>query len=1029
MLATFFTHGLRFLESEYLVTGPALAMGLFLLGFLLLCLFRQYLNVRRENRIFQLELGINTRIEEKNYELNERLLRLNEQIQDMDQEIDPSLSLFEQNKEAMIMVCDDRILDMNHAAMDLFGFSIKEEYLSANPKSLFFGKHNGGSPPKTDYNDFVKTACDKGYSRFTWQNSRPDGSLIHGETIISCITRCGRQILLLSIRDMENHARIENELRATLEKMLAANDAKNRFLATMSHEIRTPLNGIIGISELMMDTGPSEEQQKLLSTIDHEASSLLSIINDILDYSKIEAGKLELENIDFNFNIMMGGLSRIFSARARMKHLDFHLHISPQIPINLQGDPGKLRQVLVNLLGNALKFTNKGDISISVERVAGNDDHVELLFKVTDTGIGISPDKHETIFESFTQAEHSTSRRYGGTGLGTTIAKQLVELMGGRIELLSSPGLGTTFSFTALFGSRPLIATAKSNRRCLDQLKILVVGSTKDNRSRVIRHLKYQGCILDEAATVDDAFSLLEWALSCNKPHDIVILDLYMKNTKGFTLAQRIRSSEGTAHVPVLAVTSSGRRGDARKCIEKGIDGYLAWPITRNELIHAIETLAAQQADESPGGGGSLLTRYSLKEDYKSDFTILLGEDYPTNQKLILNHLTQAGYQTVLAENGRKVVDLFKKQSFDLILMDVRMPILDGLEATKIIRTLERENAPSDTTRIPIVALTADAMNGDSDTCFEAGMDDYFTKPINRKQLLNLVDRLAMIKWKKKQGIDDQDKSSDLFSSTITQNTPKKILLVEDTPINQKIIIQHLNSAGYDVDLSQNGLEGLELFKKKHYDLVIMDLQMPVMDGFASAREMRKFQTRKSRSDKQTPIIAVTANSQAHDREKCFDAGMDDFESKPIKRTRLLELVRIWTGESPGPARPLIKADPDKKNLPLDYDKALAEFQNDKVLLDDVLKQFLETIRHHIDDMSINLDRYNSDMIAQTAHMIKGGAANILAKDLSEAASTLEKIGKSGCLDQGPLALEQLKEEFKRLVLYADETYKIKIET
>lgn len=1022
MVDTLTGQWLHFIESQYLVSGPALAMGLFLLFFAVTALFFQYLNLRRENRIFQMELGINTRIDEKNYELNERLLRLNEQIRNMAQEIDPSLSLFEQCRESMIMVCEERILDMNHTAMALFGFSTKEEWLDHKPMDLFPEKQACGNLSVDRYDKAVKKACESGCSDVTWRYLKADHTLFDGETIISTIQRCGRQVMLLSIRERGSDVRIIEETNVPHDNVPEKNDIKDNILQSLRQEIQNPLNGIIGMSELLKDTGLNEEQSRLLSSIDDEGRALLAMVNDILDFSKMSVGKLELKKIDFNFSIMMEDLAQNFAHQAQRKNLDFHFHLSPDIPIHLQGDPGKLRQILANLLGTALKFTDHGEIRLSVDRVAEQQGQVELLFTVNDTGIGFPPDKLSALFENDMDSQQS------GIGLGPALAKQFVELMGGRVKSTSSQGKGSTFSFNAFFGSASPPASAPRSKKSLELLRIIVVGSTVENRQRVIRHLKYQGCLLDEASTEAETLSLLEWSQSCNKPYDIIIMEINMNDRDGFALTERIRSGAQTDHVPILAVTASGHQGDDLQCSEHGIEGYLPWPFSQEILIEAIEILAGQRVNDPDGKASKLVTRHSILEDYKSDFTILLAEDQPAIQTMFLNQLTLAGYPTVIAENGLHAVDLFKKQHVDLILMDMGMPLMDGLEAARTIRTIEREKNDSTAPRVPIVALTGNSVGQDTQRCLEAGMDDFFSKPVKQEALLALVDRLAMLKWKKDKGRGDEDLLQPPLPPQSAKAKPK-ILVVEDMVTNREIIIQHLTSAGYDVDVASNGLEGLELFKKQHYDLVLMDLQMPVMDGCTSAREMRSFHKEKKGNQPQTPIIAVTANTSVRDRNNCFAVGMDDFEKKPITRERLLEKVRFWLNGPQGRIRDDNPKEPDKQNRPIDYDTALSEFQNDKPLLDDVLKNFLIQVQQQIDVMSQALDTQKHDTLAKVAHAIKGGAANILAGDLSTAASRLEEIGKSGQLEAGPDALELLKKEFNRLTRYADERYHIRIGT
>jgi PAS domain S-box-containing protein len=651
-------------------------------------------------------------------------------------------TLFESNSDAVMLLDESHFLDCNKAALTNFGCATREEFCAKFVGDLSPVEQPCGTGSMLLAKQQIATAMEKGSHSFEWMHKRADnGKTFLTEVLLSAMELDGKPVFQATVRDITERKRVEAELQLAKVAAESANRAKSEFLASMSHEIRTPMNAIVGMAELLAETPLSDEQTHYVETFRRAGDNLLTLINDILDLSKVEAGHMDLEDVAFDLHEVAEKACEMIAPRAYEKGLELNNHVWPAVPDELVGDPTRLRQILLNLLGNAVKFTERGEVDVRVLPASEARDAGALQFSVSDTGIGIPPDKLDILFQPFTQVDASTTRRYGGTGLGLDISKHLVELMGGRIWIESCLGQGTTVHFTL-----PIRVPRVPRRRVassavdLQDVKTLVVDDNATNRLILREMLSGWHALVTEAGGGEAALAQLRRAQDAGEPFRLVLLDGRMPGMDGFQVAEAVQRQPDLLNLTMIMLTSEGRGGDRARARTLGLARYLMKPVKRVELLHAISSAMSAPLPARPAGPDSTQPLVAASTEAPAcamaPLSILLAEDMSDNQLLIQAYLKRTPYRLDIADNGDIACGKFKVGRYDLVLMDMQMPVLDGYAATRAIRQWEGEHHRPPT---PIIALTAYALKGDEQKSLDAGCTAHLTKPIKKPTLLAAI--------------------------------------------------------------------------------------------------------------------------------------------------------------------------------------------------------------------------------------------------------------------------------------------------
>ncbi len=642
-------------------------------------------------------------------------------------------TLFATNSDSIVLLDEQGFIDCNQAALDMFQIPSVGEFCRQRPAALGPPTQPNGAPSEEFAAQNIQRAMEQGHCDFEWQGLKRDGNVFPIEISLHSMVLNGKVVIQAIMREITERKRNEDRFKTAYETALEASRVKSQFVANVSHEIRTPMNGIIGMVGLLLDTKLSPSQREYAETVRSSAESLLAIINNILDFSKIEAGKMSMEIVEFNVRDTLQDVAELLAERAQSKGLELVCDIPPTLPSALLGDPGRIRQILTNLIDNALKFTERGDIVVRVRMLDLEETNAQLHFSITDTGIGISAESQQRLFQAFSQADGSTTRKYGGTGLGLAISKQLAEMMGGGIGVISEPGAGSTFWFTARvqkqsLGHAPLQAT-----EVFQGVRVFVASGNAALRESLTRQLNFWHMLYETAASYQESLSKLRAAYARGQAVQIILIDSRLPEGNGLSLAKAIQNDPALQSTQAFLLTGIAQRYSAKDLMANGIKVQITKPIKLSRLSNALAAVLTQEPQTTMPVAVSGLRLATLP------VRVLVAEDNVVNQKVVVYMLRKFGIRADVAANGLEAVDAMQRLPYDLLLMDCQMPEMDGFEASIEIR--HRELMRGQAQRTPIVAMSANARDEGRERALSGGMDDYLVKPLKSEDLEETLKR------------------------------------------------------------------------------------------------------------------------------------------------------------------------------------------------------------------------------------------------------------------------------------------------
>jgi len=859
--------------------------------------------------------------------------------------------------------------------------------------------------------------------------------------------------------EVAERLKTEEQLQRAKDAAEQASQAKGAFLAMVSHEIRTPMNGVLGTLELLRDSEMEEDQHEMVTTAYSSAAALLRIIDDVLDFSKIESGKLNLENIEFDLRRLVREVADLWRKTTEQKGIDISWQVADNLPDKVVGDPTRIRQILMNLVGNAVKFTDQGHVLLRALLIRASQTSLLLRCEIEDTGIGIASEAQERLFQPFSQGDSTTTRRFGGTGLGLSIARQLTNLMGGSIGVSSEPGKGSTFWFTARLGRSSHDRLAHT---MLTEPRVMFVGPPSPHKPALLRVVRRLSISHDSALTGADAVDKLASALQVGHSwsFEAVIIDSSIGIQEAQAIAHAIRSDTRLIGTAVIYVDRQADTDDDKVPGGVYFDEVLTPASIDRDLTHVLRLAASQRRQSSSIAGKFGARQADVSEIAHLDMPepepepeipapiaapgldadtcgrVLLAEDNPVNQQVAMGMLKSLGYSVEVASDGAEAVQALLRQPFDIVLMDMQMPNIDGYEATKLVRIMSNGVLPQHPAirwpeevpqhllarRVPIIAMTANAMDGDRSACLAAGMDDYLSKPVKRAIMGEILEKWAPGTARETEEDGGQPRRPAPLNTVDTSGIDAmnseelRILLVDDDPDIRMLVKAIVEKLGYAVVTANDGAAAIKIADEVEFDAILMDCQMPEVDGFEATGTIRLAEA--ETYSRHVPIIALTGNVSPKDRQRCLAAGMDDHLAKPIKPPALRDMLGKWVGVLPGEdieghTMNNNNAASGAEPLELDTLTELREIIGDQ--LDQVIKTYLDNAPRLLHAIGDGIRKNDATAVYQAAHSLKSSSGNLGGTGLQALAMELEMKGRGGDLDGSAKLLTTAIYEFGRV--------------